>query len=248
MAENNQDSAAAQGQQADQNRQSSQTDGQQSSGFDAAKLQSTLEALTHKLDEVDARSRSLQGDKDRGDNQTRKEVDELKRQVAEYEKLKGTGLDPDAAVEEVTFRDDIRAVKDQLSKLTQTQVSANVAGNNTSGAVEADKVIEEEKLDANSPEVVNIIASKDYTPEGRELALRRLAARNKNKQPLSAASATALNSDAVAPGKADKAQLEQQYQKELQAIMQNPSIKGDGRIRALTDLKTKFRGQGLEKY
>src|SRR5687767_14453150 len=130
--------------------------GDQQSSFDAAKLESTLEAIAKRLDEVDARSKSLQGDKDRGVNKTKKEVDELKRQIAEIDKLKKTGLTDENAIEEFTFREEVRSLREQLSKLNP--VSPQAAGNGASGAVEQAKVISELQLDANSPDVISILA------------------------------------------------------------------------------------------
>lgn len=133
MTDQNQDSGSADGNDGSPNSSASQSAGdQQSSGFDAVKLQSALEALTKKLDEVDARSRSLQGEKDRGVNKTRKEVEELKRQIGAYEKLKESGLDLDTAVEEIDFRDTVRQLKDQISSLNPPP--AQTTGSSSDGA------------------------------------------------------------------------------------------------------------------
>lgn len=129
---------------------------QQSSGFSAAKLQSTLEALSHKLEEVDARSRALQGDKDRGVTKATKQVEELKAKIAEYEKLKGKGFDTDDALDEITFRDDIRQIKDQLGKFNPA--SQQATGSSPAGVTEAAKsVFEKAKVDLNSPEAVALL-------------------------------------------------------------------------------------------
>ena len=106
MTENEKDSGSVGGNEGVPTPPISDQQNVQQSSDAAAKLQSTLDTLTKKLDEVDTRSRTLQSEKDRGVTKTRKEVEELKRQIAEYERLKGSGLEVDAAVEEVTFRDE----------------------------------------------------------------------------------------------------------------------------------------------
>jgi len=144
----------------------SQETGDKQSSFDATKLQSTLEALAKKLDEVDKRSASLQGDKDRGVNKATAEVEALKKKIAELEKYRKAGYDDDAALEEISFRESVREVKNQIAEL-----KAVSAGN---GAVDVAKVVSDHGLDVKDPEVIVEILSKKWdNPDLAELAVRR---------------------------------------------------------------------------
>src|SRR5688500_3055906 len=78
--------------------------------------------------------------------------------------------------------------------------SPQAAGNGASGAVEQAKVISELQLDANSPDVISILA-KGLDPDKQELELRRLAARPKPSP--SPAASTTLQSQPSASGNDD---------------------------------------------
>lgn len=144
----------------------SQTGDKQGSS-DAKSLQSALESLTKRLDEVDARSKALQGDKDRGVKKANEEVERLKGKIAELEKYRKAGYDDDTAFEEITFREDVRALREQIANLNKAS-----AGN---GAVDAAKVVENLGLSATDPDVVaEITARKWDNPDALELAARRL--------------------------------------------------------------------------
>ena len=162
---------------------SSEGKGDSGSSFDAKALQASFEALTKRLDEVDARSKSLQGDKDRGIKKANDELNELKRRFAEIEKLKKSGMDDDAAFEELGFREEVRAVREQLSKLNPVQPQS--AGNGEGKAVDAAEVIKKYELEANDPEVIERILRGNFkTPEDAELAALRIAyQRAKTNQP-----------------------------------------------------------------
>jgi len=130
--------------------------------IDAKKLQSAIDDLTRRLDEVDTRARTVQGEKDKTLSKTTKEVEELKRQIAEIEKLKKSGLDPDAAIEEFSFREEVRGLKDQLARLNPA--SAKSAGNGVSGvATEAQRLANELKLDLNDKDIADAVASGNVT-------------------------------------------------------------------------------------
>lgn len=173
MADSDLDGGQANGTAGSPNSAGSQGAGDSNSSFDAAKLQTAFEALTKRLDEVDQRSKALQGDKDRAVNKTKSEVDELKRKFAEVEKLRKTGLDEDSAFEELSFRDEIRNVREQLSKLNPAQ--PNPAGNGNGSAVDVAKVIEQYGLDGNDPEVVDKVLRGSLTAEQADIAALRLA-------------------------------------------------------------------------
>lgn len=200
MAENDMDSGQSNGTPASPNTGSSDGNGDSKSSFDASKLQSAFEALTKRLDEVDARSKSLQGDKDRGVNKAQEEVKELKRKIAEIEKLKGTGLDMDGAIEEYNFREDVRTIKDQLSKLGSAQTSP--AGNGVNLVDEQAKVFEEYELNPNDPEAVSLLELR-----GTELikAVSKLAIKKAKSTPPDSSEAPTLQGGVSA--KKDDAQL-----------------------------------------
>lgn len=198
MAENDVDSGSAVGTAGSPTPQDSTSGSASSGSFDAAQLQSLIEGFGRRIEEIDARTRSLQGDKDRGVNETKKEVKELKAKIAEYEKLKSKGLTPDDALDEMDFRSTVRQLQEQLGALKS--VSAQSAGNGAGGADQAAQaVINELKLDANSADVVSIL-SRGLDPEKQELELRRLATRPRS-QPSAAESATIATTEIAAPNK-----------------------------------------------
>lgn len=162
---------------------SSEGKGDSGSSFDAKALQASFEALTKRLDEVDARSKSLQGDKDRGIKKANDELNELKRKFAEIEKLKKSGLDEDTAFEELGFREEVRAVREGLSKLNPAQPQP--AGNGAGVVVDSAEVIKKYDLEGNDPEVIEKIFRGNFkSPEEMELAALRIAyQRAKPNQP-----------------------------------------------------------------
>ena len=138
----------------------SQGTGDSKGSFDATKLQTAIEAMARKLEEVDARSRALQSDKDRGVTKATKELADLKRQFAEIEKLKGSGLELDDAVEEFDFRETVRQLKDQIGKLNPA--SPQTAGNGASGAVDVAQVLQQYQLDPKDAYVASQMQGKTF--------------------------------------------------------------------------------------
>jgi hypothetical protein len=238
MADNDLDSGQASGTAGSPASQSSSGEGGSSSSFDAGKLQSLIEGFGRRMDEIDARTKSLQGDKDRAVVKTKKEVEELKAKIAEYEKLKSKGLAPDDALEEMDFRSTVRQLQEQLGRLGS--VSTQAAGNGASGAdTTAKAVLEELKLDANSAEVISILG-KGYNAEKQELELRRLAMRSTTQPQPSAAESAAIQGQ---PAQAGDRDLQSAYEKKRNEIAQ--TLRGDAKVKALSDLKVDFRGRGL---
>lgn len=157
--------------------------GDSGGSIDAKALQASFEALTRRLDEVDARSKALQGDKDRGIKKTNEEVNELKRKFAEIEKLRKSGMDDDAAIEELTFRDEVRSLKDQLAKLNPAQPQP--AGNGDRLVVDAAQVVKQYGLDGTDAEVIEKIFRQDFKSQQEvEFAALKIAyQRAKPNQP-----------------------------------------------------------------
>jgi DNA repair exonuclease SbcCD ATPase subunit len=174
MPDNETDSGQTGGTAENTNSTSSAGEGGKQSSFDAQKLQSTLEALAKRLDEVDARSKALQGDKDRGVNKANNEVDVLKKKIAELEKLRKAGYDDDTALEEMSFRDSVQEVKAQIANL-----KAASAGN---GAVDVAKVVESFKLSKDDPNIVAHLAGRAFKSEAEvEVAMARYVQGQINK-------------------------------------------------------------------
>lgn len=216
MADNVLDSGQGQGTTPTTNSGGSQGGGDQQGSFDAAKLQSTLEAFSKKLDEVDARSKSLQSDKDRGVNQTRKEVDELKRQIAEIEKLKSAGMESNAAIEEFTFREEVRQLREQLGKLNPA--APQPAGNGNGSADATAQVIAAAQLDANDPQVLSLIQQYGNDPMKLAMQAGMYKAQLGNRPTPSPSATPAMSSGSAAPAP-DAAQLSD----ELMQLYKEPS-------------------------
>jgi len=220
MAENELDSGQNSGTASSPNGAGSAGNGDSGGSFDARKLQDALEALTRKFDEVDSRTKALQGDKDRGVNQTKEEVKELKRKLAEIEKLRKSGLDEDAAVDEFSFREDVRLIKDQLAKLGSA--SAQPAGNGAGGAVDAAQVIGEFGLDVNDAKVRLELLSKPYkTAEEAEVAAAKFI-KAQSKQPTPSDADAGSNPRQPPTSKMTESVAEEKYV-ELGKLMRNPS-------------------------
>jgi len=209
MAEDNQDSGLETGTQGAPTPAGSQGQGVQPGSGDVAKLQQTLDAITSHLKELDARTKSLQGDKDRGVNATRKEVADLKRQIAEVEKLRGTGLDPEQAIEEFAFREDIREIKERLNTLNE--VPAQPAGNGPIGVAEATRLVTKYGVDPKEPDVAAALNSGGDV-EGK---LAKLAFAKINAPSPTPAQQPVVQGRPVPPP--DVEQQTQEYMKEMKA-------------------------------
>lgn len=214
--------------------------GDSGGSFDAVELKSAIEALTKRLDEVDARSKSLQGDKDRAVTKTKNEVDELKRKIAEIEKLKKSGLNEEEALHELSFREEVRSIREQIGNLNQAQPSTTGNGNGLS--VDAAKVISEYGLDGNDPDVITNILSKKFDDE-RDLkfAALDLAYRRTKNAPSAAAAPPATG---TTPKVEPLDVLRKEYQTKLEALQKE----GRPNPAQIADLKSQMRKKGLEVW
>ena len=195
--------------------------------FDAAKLQSTLDSFSKKLEEVDKRSKALQGEKDRGIASTKKEVEELKRQIAEIEKLKSTGFEGDAAIEEFTFREDVRQLREQLQAFDKVQLQT--AGNGMKLANPAAEVVarygfKNDDVDANS-----LVQHYGGDPDRLDGELAKLTLQ-RQKSASSSAQAAAVQGKTSSPPTPEK--IEAMWG-ELNGLYKEPS-KNKAKIAALT--------------
>jgi len=229
MAENDMDSGNAP---ASPNAGSSDSN---SSNADAQKLQAALDNLTSRLEEVDKRTRTLQGDKDRSVSQTKKEVEELKRKFAEVEKLKGRGLNEDEAFEELELREGIRLLKQQLSGNNQAQPQA--AGNGEGLTVDKAKTLQEYGLSENDADVAAVLAGKTFSnPLELENAALKIAFKRANKPQPDASAAPVVSGQPVQP--VDAKQLRGNYIKEMEANRGNKA--------AIKAIQAKYKEQGFD--
>lgn len=234
MADNDVDSGQPEGTAGSPNSAGSQGKGDSSGSVDAQKLQTAIEALIKRQDEIDARTRALQGDKDRGVTKARQEVDDLKRKFAEIEKLKKSGLDEDTAFDELSFREDVRSLRQEISKLNPAQPQA--AGNGEKLAVDVAKVLADYQLDGNDPEVVEKVLKGNYSsPEQAELAALKLAYRRANSTTPSPAASTALAGRPAVPANVEE--LTNNYKKDMLAARGKPS--------ELDAIKAKYQKLGV---
>lgn len=155
----------------------------------AAQLQATLEKFTTRLDEIDKRTRTLQGDKDRGVSQTKKDVEELKQKFAQIENLKKRGLSEEEAFEELELRNAIFQLSQQQQGINQTQGES--AGNTNTLAVDKAKTLQQYGLNENDPDVAAEFSSKEfYNPLELENAALKIAFKRTQKPTPDAAAAT----------------------------------------------------------
>jgi len=171
MANNDLDGGQTSGNNQDANPGSSNGDGVQQLSSVAQKLQQSLDTLTTKVGEIDARTRTLQGDKDKGVKRALDEVSGLKARIAEYEQLKER-FGADGAVEQLELKQTLADIQTQLSKLTGS-VSTQAAGSGVGGAVDAAKVIGEYGLDPKDPQVGLLLGNRYESVEQVELAIAR---------------------------------------------------------------------------
>lgn len=195
--------------------------------FDPKKLQEALTTFSKRLEEIDSRTKSLQGDKDRGVNKTRKELEEVKKQLAEIEALKKRGLSEEEAIEEYDFRQTVRQLREQ---------PAAPVGSET---VDVGKVIAEYGLDLNNPEVKLAFEGKQFNSPVEVKAV--VADLMKPKPTPTQAQLPAKPADKVPSADGD---LQKAYEKELDVLRKagrpNPA--------QISDLKAQYRKKGLEVW
>lgn len=146
--------------------QGSQPAGSSASGsggsFDPSELKAVIDSLSSTVKEIDARTRSLQGDKDRGISKLTKEIEDAKNRLAAVERLKKLGLTEDEAVLELASR--------QAS--SNQPVTPAPVGNET---VKVDEIIGEYGLDMTNPEVKIAFEGRQFkSREEAELTAARL--------------------------------------------------------------------------
>lgn len=211
MAENDMDGGQTDGTAQAANLGASGEDGVQQPSFDAAKLQTTLDALVGKIGELEARTNGLQSVKDK----TISEVSGLKAKIAEYEQLKER-FGADGAVEQLELKQDLSEIKAQLSKLGSTQVPSTDAGS----AVSVAKAFENAGLDMKDPRVLVAMQNRYENSEKAELAAYRLKKALDSTPAPTPAQSAALQGESR---KADVDTLTQEYITKMQAARGKPT-------------------------
>jgi len=219
MADDVLDGGQAVGTNQDANPGGSDGNGVQQLSNVATQLQASLDTLTSKVGELDARTRTLQGDKDKGVQKALNEVGDLRSKIADYENLKER-LGADGAVEQIAMRDTLRAIQAQLEG--SQPVSTQPVGNEVSGAVNmanAVETLQAMKLDANDAGFLELV-QKGLTQENLNAYIV-----NKLKPSPTASPAGIVNPPATggtpSPTTSD---LTQEYMNKMQAAQGNPSL------------------------
>lgn len=146
------------------------------------------DAIAEELKPVKGEISGLYSRQDKDRNALREFMDEVKKQQAnglsENDAIDAAQNALNERAETAQEKKMLKEIHAKLFGLSSTQDAGNVA----SGAADMANVISELKLDANSADVVAILA-KGLDPDKQELELRRYAARPKT-QPSAAESAT----------------------------------------------------------
>jgi hypothetical protein len=203
------------------------------SSKEAAKLSSVLDSFAKKLEEIDGRTKALQGDKDRGVNKTRKEVEQLKQQMAEIERLKKAGFGEDEAFEELSFRQELSEVKEALKNFGSARTQT--AGNGEGEGVDVAKVFGERGLDLKDPQVALEVSKKYGSPAEAELAAYKLRDRLAANPTHNPAQDVAIVGKQPSPQSVDA--LTKQYQLDMIAARGKPD--------AIRQIKENARKNGV---
>lgn len=190
MTDNTNESALGAAGGSSPNEQATLPSGQQSSSGDAA-LQQRLEELTNTVKGLSKELNTIKSGKDRGLNETKKELAAVRASVGEVERLVKEGKSVGEALDiiegsqaEDEFRQNVRELVQHL------RGSGSLPSGN--GAVDVAKVIAETGLSAQDPEVIAAFAGKNFSnPLEAQVAAWKLAAQKATKpQPSDADAAT----------------------------------------------------------
>lgn len=182
------------------NEQATTTGGQQSSSGDAT-LQLRLEELNKTVKGLSAELNTLKSGKDRGVNETKKELASVKASVGEIERLmkeRGVGVGEAMDIIEGAKAED--EFKQNVRELVQHLRGSNSLPNGN-GAVDVSKVIAETGLSATDPEVIATLTGKSFSsPLEAQVAAWKLAAQKANKPQPTEADAASQPSGAISRG------------------------------------------------
>ena len=99
--------------------------------------------------------RALQGDKDRGIANVGKQVTELTKQMEKYEAYRADGKDPEAALREMQI-DALLGSQGEVSPTTSTP-TGEVGTDPQASVVDTKTILTATGLDANDPDVIDLI-------------------------------------------------------------------------------------------
>lgn len=181
---------------------------------------SQLESLSERLARMEGLVRSLQSGKDKGIDQVRTDVNDLRKQIARITELKAKGLDDNAIAREMQ----LDALLENQPKLQQSKVPEdNIPGKNVPKASDSvNRVLELAGLSANSPDVIEILRNTADPLEQID-KITTLQAEKKAKDARQVApTGTPLPSGATgAP--ANIGDREAQINAELEALLNDPN-------------------------
>jgi hypothetical protein len=148
-----------------------------------------LEVVLQRLEAIEGTVRGLKSDNDRGVHKLSKKVDSYVEKIAKYEERRSKGLEPEAALRELQI-DELLADRDPSS---QTDAPANDADGTAELPAGVDaQVLEGLGLEANSPEVVELLRRDDASlNDFLKLAIQQGL---KNQQPANPATITPTGS------------------------------------------------------
>lgn len=221
---------------------SSQTPSQPS----GAKLADTIAQLQKRVNDQEGEIRALKGGKDKAVDRAIKSQEATLATLAKYLKV-----DPETLQEaqRQSVLDELVAERMSGSPSAQPiqgrvggpDESAGVRTVETFSAAEAIAEIETYQLSPNDPGFIDLLRKGVSRDSVRDYILER----KKPQPPTSPAGVT--QAPALNPARGEKTpdQLEADYQKEAGAILQTKT--GDERLRAISELKAKYRGLGLDK-
>jgi len=190
----------------------------------AEAISKALEPFAKRLEEVDSRSRALQGDKDRG---VKKVEGDIQKLWAEIEEAKKKGLDAD----EFAYRKQVQALIDQQSQPPKTSQAAP----DTSGIIAfAGSIASAAKIDTSDPEYVQIVAKNANNPSQLITDLTVLVQRRATQPTPTGAQAPAVTG--VPPQQLSGSELVSAYKREMMAAR--------GKKNELLAIREKYRSQG----
>jgi hypothetical protein len=230
MTDNTNESALGAAGGSSPNEQAANPNGQQSSSGDAA-LQQRLEELTNTVKGLSKELDTFKSGKDRGVNETKKELAAMKASVGEIERLmkeRGVGVGEALDIIEGSKAED--EFRQSVRELVQHLRGSNSLPNGN-GAVDVAKVIAETGLSAQDPEVIAAFAGKNFSnPLEAQVAAWKLAAQKATKPQPSDADAPSAPSKPAAPKNKDAVLAE------LIELQRNPSSKNETRRKELLKL------------
>lgn len=208
--------------------------GQSDSNGSSASQSQSLETVLSRLEELDKRTRALQGEKDRGVNQNKREVEELKTKIAEIEKLTKRGMTQDEAIEALSEREELLEAARILRSQQSDKARTSPVGNGAGEAADKAKVLAQYGLNENDPDVAAQLQSES---DVEKVALRVAFKRSQKQPDPAAAPATSASTQATNQG-----DLQAQYQKRL------ADMRAAGRPSPMqiADLKAEYRKKGLD--